>query len=152
MTDTIGRAQVTCPECGTVADVSAGGRAASDFCPACDYPLFWARATTAPAAGSVTDDARLRAPGTGGTTTASSLPCPACGEQNPPAGVTCLRCAADLRPAPPPAPEPVPPPVPVVVHAPAPIVRCDHLPSWAVAAIAALTTFGLTASAFLIWG
>ena len=47
-----GTLQVTCPECGAVAHVQAGARLASDFCPQCDYPLFWARPSAAPASRS----------------------------------------------------------------------------------------------------
>ena len=38
-----------CPECGTVSTVHADRRLATDFCPTCDYPLFWARPSVAAA-------------------------------------------------------------------------------------------------------
>ena len=32
---------VTCPECGTIAQVTLNRRESMDFCRTCDYPLFW---------------------------------------------------------------------------------------------------------------
>ncbi|WP_420114783.1 hypothetical protein [Pseudactinotalea sp.] len=144
--------QVTCPECGTITTVSATGRGASDFCPSCDYPLFWAGSGGVNARPEASDGALFRAPGTSGSTTPSALVCPACGEHNPTTGVACLRCGADLHPAPPPAPEPPAPPQPIVVNPPAQIVECSHWPSWAVATIASLVTAVVVVLAFVIWG
>src|SRR5690606_3399962 len=81
--------EVSCRECGTVTAVSVTGRTASDFCPSCDYPLFWAGSGGAAVseAGSAADALR-RAPGTSGSVTSSSLTCPECGEKNPSTGVT----------------------------------------------------------------
>ena len=33
---------LTCPECGQVTTLETVRRAADEFCPHCDYPLFWA--------------------------------------------------------------------------------------------------------------
>ena len=144
--------QVTCPECGTITTVSANGRGASDFCPSCDYPLFWAGSSgSAGAAASTSEDALYRAPGTSGATTPSALACPACGERNPTSGDFCLRCGSDLHPAPPPVPEAPAAPQPIVINPPAQIVECSHWPSWAVATIASLVTTVLVVTAFVLW-
>ncbi|MFN8075066.1 MAG: hypothetical protein U0Q15_06550 [Kineosporiaceae bacterium] len=119
---------LTCPDCGSVVDVDLARREAAGFCPACDYPLFWARPgdVLEPAGGgdTDTDGAHHRAPGTLGTDALVSVPCPACGELNPPGAATCWRCGSGLEPAPPPPPAPIPSPLPepevVVVHAPGP--------------------------------
>lgn len=145
--------QVRCPECGTITAISAGGRAATDFCPSCDYPLFWVSTRElAASTDAESDDALYRAPGTSGTTAASAIACPACGERNPPSGQLCLRCSADLHPAPLPVPEPPSPPEPVIVFEAPAIVQCSHWPSWLVAAIASVVTLVLSTVAFLIWG
>lgn len=141
---------VTCPECGTVATVAARRRAATDFCPSCDYPLFWARTRPELEPDAAGTDARYRAPGTAGAASESALTCPECGEQNPASGRLCLRCGADLRPAPPPAPQAPPPPAPTII-APAPIVRCSHPPMWVVAAISSVLTLAVTLTVLWLW-
>ena len=40
---TDGTIVIPCPECGTPSPVHTDQRLATDFCPTCDYPLFWAR-------------------------------------------------------------------------------------------------------------
>lgn len=144
--------EVTCPECGTLATINVGGRASSDFCQTCDYPLFWAKGRAQQAVAEDTTDALFRAPGTSGAATPSAIGCPACGEQNPPVRETCLRCHAVLRP-PPAAPTPPPAaPEPVIVINPAPVVECNHWPSWAVALVASATTAVLAVLVVvLIW-
>jgi hypothetical protein len=144
--------QVTCPECATITTVSATGRAASDFCPSCDYPLFWAGSSGGRGATDTTsEDALYRAPGTSGASAPSAIACPACGERNPPNGDLCLRCGSELHPAPAPAPEPPQAPQPIVINPPAQVVECAHWPSWAVATIASLVTAVLVVTAFLLW-
>lgn len=136
---------VTCPECGATASVRAGRRTASDFCPSCDYPLFWARPQVAEAAPDQTDDARWRAPGVSGASSTASLACPECAELNVPTATHCVRCGAAMTPPPPP-PEPPPPPPVVVVQAPPEriLVPCSHLPTWLVVLLTALVTIPLT--------
>ncbi len=106
---------LTCPECGTQTTVTLSRRDAQDFCPSCDYPMFWARPEQAagrPDAGG--DDARRRLPGASGATQLATVPCPSCGELNLPGAWLCIRCESSMVVAPPPEPEPVPMPVPVV--------------------------------------
>lgn len=112
---------IVCPECGTPSPVTLSHRDARDFCPRCDYPLFWARPQDR--AGDEqdgADDARWRSPGASGALLLATVPCPACAELNLPSAVTCIRCGADMTPPPPPPPVPVPMPVPVVVAPPPP--------------------------------
>lgn len=116
-------ADVTCPSCGTVTELPAIRRSADEFCPHCDYPLFWSRtevATTVPGGNAAT--ALRRLPGAGGRQRIGSKVCPECGELNPLGTIACLRCGADLDPKPPepvvelppaPEPEPLPEPEPV---------------------------------------
>lgn len=141
---------VTCPECGSIAHVRAGQRLASDFCPTCDYPLFWARPTAAAADAQDSPDARWRAPGASGTAAVSTLGCPACAELNLPTALTCVRCGASMTP-PPPAIEPPPPaPAPVVfVQAPPAPVACTHWDTWWVVAVTATVTAAVTL--LLVW-
>jgi hypothetical protein len=144
-----GGVEVTCPECGALATVRAGRRTAGDFCPSCDYPLFWARpqAVTGPAVR--TDDALRRAPGASGSLVPTSLACPECAELNLPSAVVCVRCGAPMTPPPPP-PEPPPPAPVVVVHAPPPPPEpCGHPPTWLVVLITAAVTVLLTL--WVVW-
>jgi hypothetical protein len=115
--------EIPCPSCGTVAHLDQVRRDASEFCPTCDYPLFWARTT-----GFGTDEGGLdgenglrRLPGTAGRVAVASLFCPTCTEPNVVTAVLCIRCGSDLHPAPPepvtvilpPPPEPEPEPEPL---------------------------------------
>ncbi|QOR70356.1 hypothetical protein IM660_17435 [Ruania alkalisoli] len=156
MTATGTSREITCPECGTIT-VVGGGRAASDFCPSCDYPLFWAQPSRAARpAEAETDGALNRAPGASGTTVASVIACPECAERNLASASTCVRCGSELHPAPPPEPEPPPAPAPVIVNPPAQIVQCDHWPIWLVLLITSVVTTVVTAgvviAVFMIWG
>ncbi|HWJ86123.1 MAG TPA: hypothetical protein VNR62_11880 [Cellulomonas sp.] len=136
---------VTCPECGSVAHVRSGQRLASDFCPTCDYPLFWAKPTTADAETQESVDARWRAPGASGTAALSTLACPACSELNLPTAVTCVRCGASMTPPPPPVEPPPPAPAPVVVvQAPPQQVPCNHPDTWWVVVLTATVSVALT--------
>lgn len=107
---------IVCPECGTASAVSLARRDADDFCPTCDYPLFWARPQDRTvAAQDGPDDARRRSPGASGALLLATVPCPVCAELNLPSAVVCIRCGADMVPPPPPVPVPLPAPQPVVV-------------------------------------
>jgi hypothetical protein len=113
-------ADIACPECGLVTSLIAIRRAAEEFCPHCDYPLFWAPTAVPLAIGSAASDATLRRlPGAGGRVLIGTLVCPECGEHNPMSGVDCIRCNSPLfpiyeepQPEPPPPPLPPPPPPP----------------------------------------
>lgn len=106
---------VTCPECGATTHITSGRRDASDFCSACDFPLFWAGTTVEVRDAALdTDDALRRLPGTDGRGLAYSVPCPVCGELNLATAVLCLRCTCSMTPPPEPVQVPVPMPVPVV--------------------------------------
>ena len=77
-------ADIVCPECGQVTTLTAIRRAADEFCPHCDYPLFWAPTALPLVAGSAASDATVRRlPGAGGRMMIGTLVCPACGELNP---------------------------------------------------------------------
>ena len=108
---------IVCPGCGQVNSLVAIRRSAEEFCPHCDFPLFWAP-TAVPMAtpGSSSAASLRRLPGAGGRQHLGSKICPACGELNPLIQVYCIRCSADLDPKP--APPPVP--APVVVEEPPP--------------------------------
>lgn len=102
-----GREQVTCPGCGSVGLVDLARREASDFCPSCDFPLFWTPSRVIALDGPPPEDSGLRRlPGTAGHAALASLACPSCTEPNPPTGLTCLRCGAPLHPVPVAEPEP----------------------------------------------
>jgi len=108
-------ADIVCPECGLVTQLTAIRRAADEFCVHCDYPLFWAPTALPLVAGSVPSDATLRRlPGTAGRVAIGTLVCPRCGELNPMTETHCIRdlCGAPLHPEPLPEPEPEPEPPP----------------------------------------
>ncbi|QDB79133.1 MULTISPECIES: hypothetical protein [Georgenia] len=133
-------ASLSCPECGTTAEVVLSRRAAEDFCRACDYPLFWARPEHAVLEEAPSgDDARRRLPGSLGTTRLATVPCPHCVELNLPGAELCLRCGSTMTPppAPVPLPAPLPEPVPepVVEEPPAAPVR---FPWWWLASVGLL--------------
>jgi hypothetical protein len=135
---------LACPECGTVSTVHADRRLASDFCPTCDYPLFWARPSSSGGLDlDASDDALRRAPGASGNALSATVACPACAELNVPTAVTCVRCGSLMNPPPPPPPPPLPEP------APAPVVitvtePCDHPPTWLVVLCTGIVAAGLT--------
>ncbi|WPF81328.1 hypothetical protein SANBI_002617 [Sanguibacter sp. 4.1] len=140
---------VTCPECGTTALITDGRRDASDFCAACDFPLFWSRTTTEVRGDLVdTDDALRRLPGTDGRGLAYSVPCPTCGELNLATARTCLRCTGSMVPPPPPVPVPLPQPQPVVVVEPEP--EPETTPWWLWWAVAGTVVLVTTAVAVYV--
>ncbi len=107
---------ITCPECGTVAEVQLTRRESADFCAKCDFPLFWTPSTIQLGEGA-TDGATLRRlPGTAGKQTVASTACPHCYEANPITSDNCFRCGLPMVVAAAPAPPPVvytpPPPAP----------------------------------------
>jgi hypothetical protein len=135
---------VTCPECGTVCYLRAGTRLASDFCPSCDYPVFWARPSgPAPVAGSG-DDSLRRAPGASGAAAVATIACPVCAELNLPTALTCVRCGSSMTPPPPPPTPPLPEPAPVVVVQQAPPIPCGHPNTWLLVLTTAIASVGLT--------
>ena len=106
-------ADVTCPRCGTATEMLAVRRAAEEFCPRCDYPLFWTpSAAPMMVAGGNAQTTLRRMPGTEGRRSVGSKPCPECSELNPTGATHCWRCEADLDPPPPPPPPPPPEPEP----------------------------------------
>jgi uncharacterized paraquat-inducible protein A len=118
---------ITCPECGHRSELVSIRRSSEEFCPQCDYPLFWVASTVPTTSRGVNSDSTLRRlPGAGGRQRVGTKVCPACGELNPLSETNCLRCSAELDPKPvvvaPVAPPP-PPPVPIVEPEPEPLVR-----------------------------
>ena len=115
---------VECPGCGTRSPADPNRRDASEFCPKCDFPLFWARERVVDLTGgpSTDDGAVRRLPGTAGRALLAGLVCPACTEHNVVTAQVCVRCGADLHPAPvvpvQRQPEPVPEPEPEPVAEP----------------------------------
>lgn len=106
-------ADIVCPECGQITTLTTIRKAADEFCPHCDYPLFWAPAAAPLAMSTTPSDATLRRlPGAAGRLSIGTLVCPACGELNPMAETHCIRCGASLHPEPEPEPEPEPAPPP----------------------------------------
>jgi len=96
---------ITCPECSASAMVELTRRDALDFCPRCDFPLFWARDQVVfsdPVDSN--DDALRRLPGTLGRVVIASTPCPHCNEPNLPTATLCVRCGLTLQASAPPAP------------------------------------------------
>lgn len=106
---------VGCPGCGRSSWIHTRRRSSEDFCPDCDYPLFWARARVLRAEGDSDGASVRRLPGTAGRTTVATRPCPSCSELNPLGNVTCLRCGSLMDPVVEVLPEPEPEPVPVAV-------------------------------------
>jgi ribosomal protein L40E len=110
--------EITCPECGHLATFEAMRRAAEEFCPNCDYPLFWAPSNVPVAVATQGSDATLRRlPGAGGRVVIGTKICPACGEHNVLSATICIRCSSDLDPK---EPEPEPEPEPVLLQIPPP--------------------------------
>jgi hypothetical protein len=108
---------ITCPDCGAAAMVELTRRDALDFCPRCDFPLFWARdqvVFSEPIDSN--DDALRRLPGTLGRVAIASSPCPHCNEPNLPTATLCVRCGLSLQAGAPPAP---PQPRPMALPEPA---------------------------------
>lgn len=130
---------INCPECGTTTELPAIRRSADEFCPHCDYPLFWvSSAVEATQRGGNSDATLRRLPGAGGRHRIGSKECPDCGELNAAEAEFCIRCGADFNP-PPPAPPPEPIVAPPVV-APPPELPATRwwIPVVAVAVVAAV--------------
>lgn len=126
---------VTCPECGTVADVTLTRRESADFCTRCDYPLFWTPSQIQLGDSASRDDASLRRlPGTSGRVTVASIPCPHCAEANTLSALVCVRCEGPMVVAAP------PPPVVVEKPAPPPPPPVPRTPVWVWAVIGVTTT------------
>jgi hypothetical protein len=114
--------EIVCPECGLVTPLAAIRRAADEFCPHCDYPLFWAPTAVSLVTGSIANDATLRRlPGAGGRMLIGTIVCPSCGELNPMNVDDCIRCGSPFHPVEEePEPEPPPPPPPPPLPEPEP--------------------------------
>jgi hypothetical protein len=96
---------ITCPDCGASAMVELTRRDALDFCPRCDFPLFWARDQVVIGEPiDSNDDALRRLPGTLGRVVIASSPCPHCNEPNLPTATLCVRCGLSLQASAPPSP------------------------------------------------
>jgi hypothetical protein len=131
--------EVTCPTCGTVAQLDDVNRDSQAFCRVCDYPLFWIRAAaTGQGQGGLDGDAGLRRlPGTAGLMALAMLRCWNCDEPNPVSGILCIRCDQELHPAPPIAAPPPPLPEPELLPPPPPPPPAPRFPgAWIPAAIA----------------
>lgn len=128
---------VTCPSCQQSSWIHTRRRLSTDFCPRCDFPLFWARGRVLRDEGDADGSSIRRLPGTAGVVTVVTRPCPECAEPNPLAAVTCLRCGALMDP-PPPAP-PAPAALPVLAPEPEPEPAPEPEPepdqSWVVAVV-----------------
>ena len=104
---------LTCPECGTTAQVTLNRRDSIDFCRNCDYPLFWTPSKIFRDPSAENAESLRRLPGTVGRATVASLACPFCYEPNALSAQTCMRCGRPMHPvaeAPAPTPVYVPPP------------------------------------------
>jgi len=107
---------ITCPDCGVITDLPQINRTADEFCPKCDYPLFWAQAAAGERPATRDGDENLRRlPGTGGRRTIGARSCDECGEHNALTATHCIRCGIEFD-----APEIIEEPEPVVVVAPEP--------------------------------
>jgi hypothetical protein len=104
-------ATLTCPGCGSEVEVDPGSKSSAEFCPTCDYPLFWATPPKEFEILSGDDNAEptlRRLPGAGGKQAIATAACPTCFELNALDAVTCLRCGNPMvLPEPEPEPEPV---------------------------------------------
>ena len=129
--------EVTCPTCGTLAQLDEVNRDAQAFCRVCDYPLFWIRAAaTGEGEGGLAGDPGLRRlPGTAGLVTVATLSCWNCNEPNAITGIHCIRCGLELHPVPvfelppPPPPEPEPVVVPEPVPPKPPLIPREWRPA-----------------------
>ena len=134
--------EITCPDCGMVLTFETVRRAADEFCPHCDYPLFWAPSNAPVAVSTVGSDATLRRlPGAGGRILVGTRVCPTCGEHNSLAAVVCIRCGSDMDPK---EPEPEPEPEPVMLQIPPPPPAPPPRRRWWPWALAAIGVVALT--------
>ncbi len=108
-------AELECPRCHTHSEFGTLAQDAASFCPACDFPMFFA-AEEVVVQGAAFDpavDYRRRFPGVKGVSGIAPRACWYCEELNPAEnGSTCWRCGNDLS-GPPPTPDPVITPGPV---------------------------------------
>lgn len=127
---------IVCPECSQVTSLVAIRRAAEEFCPQCDFPLFWApNAVPMATPGSSNATTMRRLPGAAGRRQIGTQVCPSCGELNPLTETHCVRCTAEIDP------KPVPPPEPVVVvpePEPEPVLVVPKRPWWIWLLVAAM--------------
>jgi hypothetical protein len=104
-------ATLTCPGCGSEVEVDQGSKSSAEFCPTCDYPLFWATPPKEQQLLGGDDNAEptlRRLPGAGGKQAIATAACPRCFELNPLDAEVCLRCGSPMvLPDPEPEPEPV---------------------------------------------
>jgi hypothetical protein len=125
---------VTCPECGTIAQVTVNRRESVDFCRTCDFPLFWTPTKVYRDPSESADESLRRLPGQAGRATIASQPCPFCSEPNALSAQTCIRCHRPMHPVETPVP-----PAPVYVAPPEPVVAApEQSVSWWVWALLAL--------------
>lgn len=137
-------ARIECPSCGAIVDLGTLRQSAEEFCPSCDYPLFWARSREgAPEPDEESEEGRAlaaavrRRPGAAGRKVLAGEPCPVCQELNTPRAVYCHRCGADMRPPPPPPPTPAPEPVATPAATPPETPGRERRPWWLVPLIVA---------------
>jgi hypothetical protein len=110
--------RLSCPGCAAVVDLPNLNRSSEEFCPSCDFPLFWAGAGARPDEEGSLALAVRRRPGSSGHQLVATETCPECQELNKPSNVYCHRCGAEMHPqaplvtavartvqAPPPAPD-----------------------------------------------
>lgn len=146
---------IECPGCGRSQELGDTRRTADQFCPQCDYPLFFVPGP-AETNGDLDvdepaglDPSLRRRPGLDGLAGDQGLACPACGEPNHDAAQFCSRCGASLHPEPEPTgavevveAEPVAP-APVAVP---PAEQHDPLSRWLIpllVVVVLLVLFGL---------
>jgi hypothetical protein len=138
---------ITCPECGTSAQVTLNRRDSVDFCRTCDYPLFWTPSKVLREPGSNNDESLRRLPGTVGRATLASLACPFCSEPNALSAQTCVRCGRPMHLV---EAAPPPPPAPVYIAPPPPAPEPKQKVAWWVWALLALGAAALIALVVLI--
>lgn len=150
----VDREWVTCPECGEASMIDPAQRRAEDFCPNCDFPLFWARAAVVAMAGDATGASLRRLPGTVGRAATASVACPHCGEPNSPVAINCVRCGRPMVVEPEPEPVYVAPEPEPVYEEPEPEPEPERgFPVWLVIAICmAIVVAAVAATLVLQYG
>lgn len=130
--------EVTCPRCAFQTVFQEIRRSADEFCPDCDFPLFWAGPPSAEGVDE-SGDAFRRLPGAEGRDAIGDRECPHCGERNSISRQLCVRCNKLLiTPA---APIPAPLPWPAPHEPPPPLTDPPKWPVWAVAALLVIVIF-----------